>query len=49
MAITKISGMGLPTDGSGFVMLIPASLATAPIVSLGGLLIDANGFVLVPG
>lgn len=47
--ITKISGMGLPTNANGYVLLIFASQATAPIVSLGGFRIDANGNVLVPG
>lgn len=45
----KLSGLGIPTDLNGNAMLIFASLATAPIVSLGGLRIDANGFVLIPG
>lgn len=49
MAITKISGMGLPTDANGYVMLVYASQAVSPVVSLGGFLVDANGFVLVPG
>jgi hypothetical protein len=49
MAMEKISGMGLPIDANGNVMLVVASQAVTPIVSLGGFLIDANGFVLVPG
>lgn len=49
MAMEKISGMGLPIDANGNVMLVFASQAVAPVVSLGGLLIDANGSVLVPG
>lgn len=49
MAIMKISGMGLPIDANGYVMLVYASQATTPIRKVAGFLIDTNGFILVPG
>lgn len=49
MALMKISGMGLPIDASGYVMLVYASQATLPIRKLAGFLIDTNGSILVPG